>query len=54
MVIIKAIFIFFIGLYALSKMVDGMNNKCITSKEKIVNLIEIIVSVILTFVIFKI
>jgi len=54
MAVIKAIFIFFTGLYALAKMVDGMNNKYITSKEKIVNLIEITVSIILTFFIFKI
>lgn len=54
MVIIKAIFIFFIGFYALSKIVDGMNNKYINSKDKVVNLIEIVVSVILTFIIFKI
>lgn len=53
MAIIKAIFIFFIGLYALSKMIDGMNNKYITSKDKIINLIEIVVSIILTFAIFK-
>ena len=52
--IIKAIFIFFTGLYALAKMVDGMNNKYINSKDKIINLIEIVVSVVLTFIIFKI
>lgn len=54
MAIIKAIFIFFIGLYALAKLVDGMNNKYIDNKSKIVNLIEIVVSVLLTFAIFKI
>lgn len=54
MAIIKAIFIFFTGLYALTKIVDGMNNKYINSKDKIINLIEIVVSVILTFIIFKI
>ncbi|MFR8144763.1 MAG: hypothetical protein ACLU84_06785 [Clostridia bacterium] len=54
MAIIKAIFIFFIGFYSLSKMVDGMNNKYTTSKDKIINLIEIVVSIALTFVIFKI
>ena len=54
MVLIKAIFIFFTGFYALSKIVDGMNNKYINSKDKVVNLIEIVVSVILTFIIFKI
>jgi hypothetical protein len=53
MAIIKAIFIFFTGLYALSKMIDGMNNKYITSKDKIINLIEIVVSIVLTFAIFK-
>ncbi len=53
-VIIKAIFIFFIGFYALAKIVDGMNNKYINTKDKIVNLIEIVVSVVLTFIIFKI
>lgn len=53
MVIIKAIFIFFTAFYALCKMVDGMNNKYTTSKDKIINLIEIVVSVVLTFVIFK-
>ena len=54
MAIIKAIFIFFIGFYALSKIVDGMNNKFTTSKDKIINLIEIVVSVILLFFIFEI
>lgn len=54
MAIIKAIFIFFISFYALSKIVDGMNNKYTSSKDKIINLIEIVTSVILTFVIFKI
>ena len=49
MAIIKAIFIFFIGLYALSKMIDGMNNKYSDNKDKIINLIEIV----LTFFIFK-
>ncbi|MEI3355694.1 MAG: hypothetical protein V8R81_01175 [Clostridia bacterium] len=53
MAIIKAIFIFFTGFYGLSKMVDGMNNKYVTSKDKIINLIEIVVSVVLTFAIFK-
>lgn len=53
MAIIKAIFIFFIGFYALGKMVDGMNNKYVTSKDKIINLVEIVVSVLLTFFIFK-
>ncbi|MBO5004494.1 MAG: hypothetical protein J6D03_04465 [Clostridia bacterium] len=53
MAIIKAIFMFFTGLYALAKMVDGMNNKYVTNKDKIVNLIEIVVSVLLTFAIFK-
>ena len=52
--IIKAIFMFFTGLYALAKMVDGMNNKYINNKDKIINLIEIVVSTILTFVIYKI
>ena len=54
MAIIKAIFMFFTGLYALNKMVDGMNNKYTNSKDKIANLVEIVVSVILTFIIFKI
>jgi len=54
MAIIKAIFIFFTGFYALAKMVDGMNNKYVNSKDKVVNLIEIVVNVILTFIIFKI
>lgn len=54
MAIIKAIFIFFVGIYAISKIVDGMNNKYITSKDKIINLVEIVVSIILTFIIFKI
>lgn len=53
MVIIKFIFIFFTSLYALSKMVDGMNNKYIDNKDKIVNLIEIVVSILLTFAMFK-
>ena len=35
MAIIKAIFIFFIGLYALSKMIDGMNNKYSDIKIKL-------------------
>lgn len=52
--IIKAIFMFFTGLYALAKMVDGMNNKYADNKSKIINLIEIVVSIILTFVIYKI
>ncbi len=54
MAIIKAIFIFFVGIYAISKIVDGMNNKYITSKDKIINLVEIVVSIVLTFIIFKI
>lgn len=53
MAIIKAIFIFFVGFYSLSKIVDGMNNKYVNNKDKIMNLVEIIVGVILTFVIFK-
>ncbi len=54
MTIIKAIFIFFVGLYAICKISDGINNKYINSKDKIVNLIEIVVSIVLTFIIFKI
>lgn len=54
MAIIKAIFIFFTGLYALAKMVDGMNNKYINSKDKIINLIEIIINIVLTFFIYKV
>ena len=54
MAIIKALFIFFVGIYAISKIVDGMNNKYITSKDKIINLVEIVVSIVLTFIIFKI
>lgn len=54
MAIIKAIFMFFTGLYALSKMVDGMNNIYMNVKDKLVNLTEIVVSIILTFIIFKI
>lgn len=54
MAIIKAICIFFVLLYALSKLIDGMNNKYTENKDKIVNLIEIVVSVVLTFIIFKI
>lgn len=50
MVIIKAIFMFFTGLYALAKLIDGMNNKYINNKDKIINLIEIVVSIMLTFV----
>lgn len=53
MVIIKAIFMFFTGLYALSKMIDGMNNKYTDNKSKMINLIEIVVSILLTFAIFK-
>ena len=54
MAIIKTIFIFFTGLYSLAKIVDGMNNKYINAKDKVINLIEIVVSIILTFIIFKI
>lgn len=54
MAIIKAIFIFFTGLYALAKMVDGMNNKYINSKDKVVNIIEMIAIMLLTFFIYKI
>ena len=54
MAIVKAIFIFFVGIYAISKIVDGMNNKYITNKDKIINLVEIVVSIVLTFIIFKI
>ncbi|MCI8641015.1 MAG: hypothetical protein HFJ59_03990 [Clostridia bacterium] len=54
MAIIKATFIFFTGLYALTKMVDGINNKYTNTKDKVINLIEIVVSVVLTFIIFKI
>lgn len=51
--IMKAIFIFFTGLYALNKIMDGINNKYMINKDKIINLIEIVVSTVLTFIIFK-
>lgn len=54
MPIIKGILIFFTMLYTLNKMVDGENDKYTTAKDRIVNLIEIIVSIALTFIIFKI
>lgn len=53
MPIVKAIFAFLTGLYAASKMVDGMNNRISTNAGKIVNLIEIVVSISLTFEILK-
>lgn len=53
MAIIKAVFIFFTGFYGISKIMDGVNNKYVTSKDKIINLIEIVVSIVLTFAIFK-
>lgn len=57
--ILKIIFIFFLVLYALSKIMDGMNskyknNKYKNNKDKIINLVEIVVSIALTFTIFKI
>lgn len=54
MLIIKAIFIFFAMIYALSKMVDGMNNKYKNNVDRIVNLVEIVVSIAIVFVLFKI
>lgn len=51
--IIKAIFVFFMGFYAVSKIVDGMNNKYKDNKNRFMNLIEIVVSIMLTFAIFK-
>lgn len=54
MVVVKAIFMFFTGLYAISKIVDGMNNRYTDNKGRIMNLIEIFVSIVLTFIIFKI
>lgn len=54
MLIIKAIFIFFAMIYALSKMVDGMNNKYTNNVDRIVNLVEIVVSIAIVFVLFKI
>lgn len=53
MAIIKAIFVFFMGFYAVSKIVDGMNNKYKDNKNRFMNLIEIVVSIMLTFAIFK-
>ena len=53
MAIIKGIFIFFIGLYALSRIVVGMDNS-VDNQSRMVNLIEIVVSILLTLAIFKI
>lgn len=52
--ILKSIFIFFTVLYAISKIVNEIDNKYKNNKDKIVNLIEIIISITLTFIIFKI
>ncbi len=54
MIVIKVIFILFLVIYALAKIADGLDNKYINNTDRIINLVEIVVSTILTFIIFKI
>lgn len=53
MIVIKYIFMFLIGLYALDKIVAGFAEEGKTSTHKIVNLLEMAISVILVFIIYK-
>ena len=54
MPVVKAIFIFFMGLYTLSKIVDGLRHECSKVQHRIMDLVEIIVGTVLTFTLFKI
>jgi len=51
---LKAIFMFFTAIYAISKIANGIEEKYVNSKDRLINLLEIIISITLTFIIFKI
>lgn len=51
--VLKIIFIVFLSIFVLSRIAYGVSNANITAKARLVNLIEIAVSSILTFVIYK-
>lgn len=41
-------------LYAMSKITDEITNRYTNNKDKIINLIEIIINIVLTFFIYKV
>lgn len=52
--IVKFIFIFFLVLYVLARIMDGIDDLFENNIERFVNLIEIAFGIIITFFIFKI
>lgn len=51
--VLKIIFIVFLSIFVLSRIAYGVSNTNTTAKARLVNLIEIAVSSILTFAIYK-
>ncbi len=51
---LKAIFIFFTAIYAISKIANGIDEKYVSNKDRLISLLEIVISITLTFIIFKI
>lgn len=54
MAVVKAIFIFFVCLYVISKFITGINGSYSNNKDRIMNLIEIIFGIALALFLFKI
>ena len=54
MIVIKAIFILFLIFFAILKILDGITNTLLKPAQRIVNLIEIVVSILLVFYLYKI
>ena len=51
--ILKIIFIIFTGLFSISKIEMGIYNNFKNDKERLINLMEIVIGIILTFVIYN-
>ncbi len=54
MIIIKALFIFFLIIYSICKISDGMCHKYKNNLDRIMNIIEIVASIAMVFLIYKI
>lgn len=54
MIAIKVIFIFFLIIYSICKISDGMAHRYKDSLDRLMNIIEIIASIAMVFLIYKI
>ena len=54
MIAIKTVFIFFLIIYSICTISDGMCHKYKNNLDRVMNIVEIIVSIAMVFLIYKI